>query len=138
MRYSGTQTPVHIPESVSFDTKPELAQRMVERALSAELASCWVVADSVYGHSPDLHLFLEERAMTTRWRFPIEVVCVQTRDGPLAQRCGQHHSAAARQDWQRLSMSQGTKGERLFDWAILPWMQGGSVDGRHWLSPSLP
>ena len=30
-------------------------------------------------------------------------------------------------------MSQGSKGERLFDWAILPWMQGGSVDGRHWL-----
>ena len=36
-------------------------------------------------------------------------------------------------DWQRLSQSQGTKGERLFDWAILPWMQAGTVDGRHWL-----
>jgi len=37
------------------------------------------------------------------------------------------------QDWQRLSMSLGTKGERLFDWAILPVVHGGMVDGCHWL-----
>jgi SRSO17 transposase len=28
---------------------------------------------------------------------------------------------------------QGTKGERLFDWARLPVVYGGTVDGRHWL-----
>jgi SRSO17 transposase len=33
----------------------------------------------------------------------------------------------------RRSESQGTKGERLFDWARLPLVQAGSVDGRHWL-----
>ena len=37
------------------------------------------------------------------------------------------------QDWQPLSQSLGTKGERLFDWAILPWFQGGGVDARHFL-----
>jgi hypothetical protein len=36
-------------------------------------------------------------------------------------------------DWHRLSQSQGTKGERLFDWARLPVVQGGRTDGRHWL-----
>ncbi len=36
-------------------------------------------------------------------------------------------------DWQPLSQSLGTKGERLFDWAILPWFQAGCVDGRHFL-----
>ena len=36
-------------------------------------------------------------------------------------------------DWQPLSQSRGTKGERLFDWARLPVVQAGSVDGRHWL-----
>ncbi len=36
-------------------------------------------------------------------------------------------------DWQRLSQSLGTKGERLFDWARLPVMHAGTVDGRHWL-----
>ena len=36
-------------------------------------------------------------------------------------------------DWQRLSQSLGTKGERLFDWARLPIVQAGVADGRHWL-----
>jgi hypothetical protein len=34
-------------------------------------------------------------------------------------------------DWQTLSMSEGTKGPRLFDWTCLPiWHQGGD-DGWH-------
>jgi hypothetical protein len=43
------------------------------------------------------------------------------------------HRALRPQDWQRLSQSLGTKGERLFDWAMLPWMHGGTSDGQHWL-----
>jgi len=124
----------HIPASVRFATKPELGQQMLQRAQAAGVPIGWVVADTVYGHSPDLRLFLEEQAMSYALAVPsIEVICVQTRDGPLLADVGSiaHHLRA--QDWQRLSMSQGTKGERLFDWARLPWLQGGSVDGRHWL-----
>jgi hypothetical protein len=36
-------------------------------------------------------------------------------------------------EWQRLSQSLGTKGERLFDWARLPVVHAGTGDGRHWL-----
>jgi hypothetical protein len=36
-------------------------------------------------------------------------------------------------DWQRLSMSEGTKGPRLFDWAIVPMLHQWEDDGRHWL-----
>jgi SRSO17 transposase len=124
----------HIPQTVFFQTKPELAQRMLERALSAGVPCRWVVADSVYGHSPDLRTFLEECALSYALAVPsIEVICVQTRYGPLLSDVGSIAHQLHAGDWQRLSMSQGTKGERLFDWAILPWMQGGSVDGRHWL-----
>jgi SRSO17 transposase len=125
----------HIPETVSFATKPELAQRMVERAQAAGLPIRWVVADTVYGHSPDLRQWLEEQGYAYALAVPsIEVVCVQTRAGPLLSDVGSIAALKLRaQKWQRLSQSMGTKGERLFDWAILPWMQGGSVDGRHWL-----
>lgn len=124
----------HIPESVGFATKPELGQQMLQWALSAGLPIRWVVADSVYGHSPDLRTFLEERAQGYALAVPsIEVVCVQTRDGPLLSDVGSIAHRLRAQDWQRLSMSQGTKGERLFDWALLPWLQGGRVDERHWL-----
>ena len=110
----------HIPESVSFHTKPELAQRMLARALSAGVPSRWVVADTVYGHSTDLRLFLQEHGDAYALAVPsIEVVCVQTRDGPLLSDVGSITHQLRAQDWQRLSMSQGTKGDRLFDWAML-------------------
>ena len=35
--------------------------------------------------------------------------------------------------WQRLSMSFGTKGPRLFEWAVMPILQEWEDDGRHFL-----
>ena len=124
----------HIPETVRFATKPELAQHMLERAQAAGVPCQWVVADSVYGHSSQLRTFLQEHGSAYALGVPsLEVVCVQTPDGPLLSDVGSIAHQLRARDWQRLSMSMGTKGERLFDWARLPWMTGGSVDGRHWL-----
>src|ERR1700730_11099252 len=53
----------HIPEAVRFATKPELGQQMIGRAQEAFLPIRWVVADTVYGHSPDLRAFLEEQGL---------------------------------------------------------------------------
>ena len=39
----------HIPETIRFQTKPELAARMIERVEQAALPIDWVVADTVYG-----------------------------------------------------------------------------------------
>jgi len=94
-----------------------------------------VVADTVYGHSPDLRAFLEEHGLAYALAVPsIEVVCVQTRSGLLLTDVASIAQQALRaREWQRLSPSQGTKGERLFDWARLPVVQAGVADGRHWL-----
>jgi hypothetical protein len=37
------------------------------------------------------------------------------------------------QDWHRLSMSEGSKGPRLFDWACVPILHRWEDDRRHWL-----
>ncbi len=125
----------HIPHLVEFQTKPELARRMVQRAQSASLPISWVVADTVYGHSTDLRLWLEEQGCSYALAVPAnEVVCVQTTQGyRIAEAASIEQQELHAQDWQRLSMSQGTKGERLFDWAILPLVYRGTVDERHWL-----
>ena len=125
----------HIPETVTFQTKPELAKRMVQRAQEAQLPISWVVADTVYGHSPDLRAFLEEQGYAYALAVPcIEVVCVQTHAGMLlADVASIARQGLHAKEWQRLSASQGTKGERLFDWARLPLVEHGRVDGRHWL-----
>jgi SRSO17 transposase len=125
----------HIPDAVTFATKPELGKRMLQRAQAAGLPFRWVVADTVYGHSTDLRQWLEEQDCAYALAVPsIEVVGVQTRSGCLLRDVATIASQALRDhDWQRLSCSQGTKGLRLFDWARLPWLQGGTADGHHWL-----
>src|ERR1035441_6912899 len=52
-----------IPETVEFATKPELARRMIGRALDSGAAAAWVAADEVYGHDSQLRRFLEGRQM---------------------------------------------------------------------------
>src|SRR5207248_1861766 len=72
----------HIPETLTFQTKPELAKLMVERAQAAGLPIDWVVADTVYGHCPDLRMWLEEQGYAYALAVPCtEVVCVQTQAG---------------------------------------------------------
>lgn len=125
----------HIPETVTFQTKPELAKQMLQRVQAAHLPIRWVVADTVYGHCPDLRQWLQEQGYAYALAVPsTEVVCVQTPAGLLLSDVGSLAQQALRaRDWQRLSQSLGTKGERLFDWARLPIAHAGVADGRHWL-----
>src|SRR5437764_755816 len=87
------------------------------------------------GHCPELRLWLEEQGYANALAVPsTEVVCVQTAVGyRLSDVASLAQQAVGPQDWQRLSQSQGTKGERLFDWAILPLIHHGLLDHRHWL-----
>jgi hypothetical protein len=95
-----------------------------------------VVADTVYGHSADLRRWLEAQGFSFALAVPDhEVVCVDT---ALGYRVGkvaniEHLLPDGTMDWQRLSMSQGIKGERLFDWAIVPQVHHTIIDGRHFL-----
>jgi SRSO17 transposase len=130
----------HIPETVTFQTKPELARQMIQRAQSARLSIRWVVADTVYGHCPELRAWLEEQGFAYALAVPsTEVVCVQTRTDLLLSDVASLAELPLRaQDWHRLSQSLGTKGERLFDWTRLPMVHTGVADGRHGSSYTLP
>src|SRR5581483_11659566 len=56
----------HIPETRSFQTKPELARNMVERLVQARVPISWVVADCVYGGNLDLRTFLQDCQLPNR------------------------------------------------------------------------
>ncbi len=122
-----------IPEETRFRTKCELAQLMVERLWEARIPFAWVVADTVYGGNLDLRTWLE----THGYSYVLAVACdepvgIQTTSGrkrmTVAEALSFHPP-----DWQRLSMSEGTKGPRLFDWAVMPMLHGWEDDGRHFL-----
>jgi SRSO17 transposase len=105
-----------IPEDVTFATKPELARRLVERALDAGAHPAWVVADSVYGADSKLRFFLEARQQP----YVMAVTSAQSVWTGLTQRRVKSLVALAPADaWQRLQVGAGTKGPRLFEWAAV-------------------
>jgi SRSO17 transposase len=125
-----------IPETVRFQTKPEQAVQMIERVFQAHIPISWVVADTVYGGNLDLRTWLEGH----QYPYVLAVAC----DEPVGIMTpgGQRRRVEAREvealvlherDWQRLSMSEGTKGPRLFDWARVPVLHRWEDDGCHWL-----
>jgi SRSO17 transposase len=126
----------HIPESVRFQTKPELAIQMLKRIEEAGWPIAWVVADTVYGGNLDLRNWLEAQA----YHYVLAVACTEpvgivTTDG--GRRRVEVSDVAAlllhEHDWQRLAMSEGTKGPRLFDWACVPILHRWEDDGHHFL-----
>jgi SRSO17 transposase len=125
----------HIPETVHFQTKPELARNMVQRLLQASGAIDWVVADCVYGSNLDLRTFLQERevayVLAVPKSEPVEFVAPTGRRREEAALVESFLASAPL--FQRLSMSQGTKGPRLFDWTAIPMLDRFQDDGRHFL-----
>ena len=122
-----------IPETISFRTKPDLAIAMLSRLHQAGVPLSWVVADSVYGGHLELRTWLEAHqycyvgavacAEPVVLATPCGVRRMEVRDVPalvLTDAC-----------WQRLAMSEGTKGPRLFDWACVPVLHRGGDDGWH-------
>jgi SRSO17 transposase len=85
-----------VPEQVGFRTKPELARVMLEGALDAGVPAAWVTADEVYGGSPTLRQWLEERGV---WHVLAvkctELLAVQAPDGPAGARTSAAQLAAA-------------------------------------------
>jgi len=56
-----------IPDTVEFATKPELARRMIGRALDSCATAAWVAADEVYGHDSKLRRFWKDGRWPMCW-----------------------------------------------------------------------
>lgn len=125
----------HIPEGVRFQTKLELATQMIKRVERAKATIDWVVADSVYGGNLDLRLFLEAH----HYHYVLAVACNEPVAFQTPQGCRREEAVlvesfvASQMAWWRLSMSEGTKGPRLFDWATVPMLHRWQDDGCHFL-----
>ncbi len=123
-----------VPTEVTFQTKPELAQQMLARALAADVPAAWVTGDEVYGGARRLRLWLEAEyqpfVLAIKRSEPLWVL---TERGPLEQRADVIAATVAPEDWTCLSAGDGAKGPRLYDWvrvAIRPLREPG---WEHWL-----
>jgi SRSO17 transposase len=116
-----------IPEGVTFATNPELARRLVERALEAGAKPAWVVADSVYGADHKLRFFLEARQQP----YVLAVTSAQSVWTGLSQQRVKSLVALAPADaWQQFQVGAGSKGPRLFEWTAVSINH--PYEPRHW------
>jgi SRSO17 transposase len=99
---------------VGFATKPELAARMLWRTLDAGLIARWVTGDTVYGSHRPLREGLEQRlqayALAVSCQEQVEVQGSRKRVDRIADE-------VEASGWQRISVGNGSKGPREFDWA---------------------
>jgi Transposase DDE domain len=108
---------------------------MMERIFQAQFPVSWVVADTVYGGNLDLRNWLEPH----QYSYVLAVAASEPVVYQTACGCRREEAAlveaflAGQVQWQRLSMSEGTKGPRLFDWALVPMLHRGGKDAHHFL-----
>ena len=119
-----------VPQDVKFATKPELAIKMIKRAIDVSMPIAWFVGDSVYGSSRPLRIFLEEQ----RKRYALAVTCkeqVVVTEKP--QRVDELAASLAPDDWQCISAGAGSKGPRWYNWAVVPLSVAGIAGWGHYL-----
>jgi SRSO17 transposase len=120
-----------IPDEVGFSTKPQLARRMLARALDGGVPVAWVTADEVYGQDGRLRRWLEERDVA-------HVLAVKSNESLVSglfrfERADQLAARVPAGSWRHYSAGQGAKGERIYAWArvaIRPLHEPGRG---HWL-----
>jgi SRSO17 transposase len=105
-----------IGDDVGFATKPALAQKMIARAVEAGVPFAWVAGDEVYGGNPGLRSWLEEEGTG----YVMAVACSQMITAPAGPfRADQLAALVPASGWQRRSCADGSRGPRLYDWALI-------------------
>ncbi len=112
-----------IPEDAAFATRPQQVAAMIERTLHAGVPFAWFVADEEFGQNPGLRAYLEERQISYVMAVPKNTEFTDTEGRAdaiekAAQRVKAH-------DWQRRACGIGSKGFRVYDWALINSRQPG-------------
>ena len=119
-----------VPPTISFATKPALAQTMLARAFAADVPAAWVTGDSVYGSDSKLRFWLQAEHR------PYVLAVTGAHhiwDGGVQRQVAGVVADLPDDVWHRLTVGAGSKGPRVFDWALahLPYESEPGFD--QWL-----
>jgi SRSO17 transposase len=129
---------VHIPETVTFQTKPQIAAGLIRQTVAQDIVRLdWITADEAYGRDGafldelewlELRYVVEVPITTTVWTedpFP----CVPTQGGlgqsPMRPKREAVASVAAvaaslgREEWHTICVGQGAKGPLCYEFAAV-------------------
>jgi SRSO17 transposase len=89
---------------------------MLERAVAAGVPFAWFTADEAYGQNPGLRDWLEEQRISYVMAVPVSEPCATSAGKIRADALAARVPAGG---WQVLSCGDGSKGPRLYEWALI-------------------
>ena len=106
-----------VPPEMVFKTRPQQVREMIEATLEAGVPFAWFTADEEFGQNPGLGEFLETSRIPYVMAVPkttqfTDATGKTLRIDVLAGRLTPH-------TWQRRSCGIGSKGFRVYDWALI-------------------
>jgi len=109
----------HVPDDVDFATKPQIAQTMIARAISADVPFSFVAADTVYGTGA-----IETQLREAGKGYVLGIASNHVfhswgRSQPASGTAATIAHSLPKTAWRRLSSGEGTKGPRWHDWAYV-------------------
>ncbi len=115
-----------VPEAVTFQTKGQLAQLLLARALQAGVPHAWITGDEVYGNDGHLRRWLETQgeAYVLAVRGNMLLWTWDESSPPTGATLAERVGALADTAWRTRSCGDGAKGPRRYDWAwiALPYL----------------
>jgi SRSO17 transposase len=100
-----------VPADLKFQTKPELALDMIQKATAAGMPYRWVTGDCAYGDSRAIRKWLEENGKCYVLNISRKEYIEKTNVGAIL-------SKLPCDGWFEASCGNGSKGERIYDWYI--------------------
>jgi SRSO17 transposase len=107
-----------VPGARKFATKPQLAAQMVIRATEAGVEVAAYVGDSGYGKDLGLRTVISSRSIS--YVFAVQKNQPLIDDAAVPATAEKIHRVLPRSAWQRRSQGDGEKGQRTYDFAMLP------------------
>jgi SRSO17 transposase len=106
-----------VPPEVTFKTRPAQVQEMIESARAVGVPFAWFAADEEFGQNPGLCDYLEQNHIPYVMAVPknTQFTGVEGDVVPFDVLAGRLRPQA----WQRRACGIGSKGFRVYDWALI-------------------
>jgi SRSO17 transposase len=121
-----------IPEELMFRTRPRQVAMMVDRVRERGLPFAWFAADEEFGQNPGLRTYLESTGIAYVMAIPKNTEFTDTTETTM--RIDERVRSLPPHTWQRRACGIGTKGFRVYDWALL---DSGTADHQYLIRRSI-